>query len=63
MYIGELLREERMAQGLSVRSLAKMAGVSPQTVINLETDANSPKVATAEAVARALGCEIRLWRG
>jgi transcriptional regulator with XRE-family HTH domain len=55
---GEKLRDIREERFLSHRELAKLAGVSPTTVLNLET--NSETVAqrrTVRKLAEALGVD------
>lgn len=63
MSIGEQLRAERLRQGLSIRKLASLADVSKQTIVNVESGANSPKIETAEAIAKVLHCTIEVKGG
>ena len=51
------LREERVRRLLSVRQLAKRAGVAPTTVHLLETGRRRPQFLTIERLSRALGVE------
>lgn len=54
--IGEVLKNEREAQRISLRGLAQKAkSVSPNTLANIEQGANSPSFANLYAVAQALG--------
>ena len=48
------LREERVRQLLSVRQLAKRAGVAPTTVHLVETEQRLPQYLTIEKLCRAL---------
>jgi transcriptional regulator with XRE-family HTH domain len=52
-------REWRQKQGLSLRQLAKRAGVSFTTVYRIEAGAISPTVAMLEKLAKALGISVR----
>jgi ribosome-binding protein aMBF1 (putative translation factor) len=51
---GERLRELREERFLSYRELAKMAGVSPSTVLNLERSATEAQRRTVRKLAQAL---------
>jgi transcriptional regulator with XRE-family HTH domain len=51
---GEKLRELRERRFLSHRELAKLAGVSPTTVLNLERGAGEPQRRTIRKLAQAL---------
>lgn len=55
--IGEVVRELREAQGMSVRELSRRGGVSTEHVRLLETRPGKlgPCVTTFAAIARALG--------
>lgn len=53
--VGARLRAVRSARGLSVLALATAAGVSHTAVGNIERG-TMPNIATAEALAHALGC-------
>jgi transcriptional regulator with XRE-family HTH domain len=45
----------RALQGLSQAELAKMAGISPQTISNVETGYYKPSIETLGKIALALG--------
>jgi len=53
------LRELRQARGLSIRGLAKEAGVSTETVYSVEHGKRQPSVRTLGKIARALGVEVK----
>jgi DNA-binding XRE family transcriptional regulator len=49
------LREERLRHFLSIRDLAKQAGVSPHTIVEVEAGRRVPYFVTARKIAAALG--------
>ncbi len=49
------LKELREARGLSVRGLAKEAGISTETVYSVEHGKRQPSMKTLDKIARALG--------
>ena len=49
------LREARLQALLSMRQLARKAGISPTTIYLLETGQRSPQLLTAYKLSRALG--------
>jgi transcriptional regulator with XRE-family HTH domain len=51
------LRELREARVLSQRDLAKLAHVSPKTILDIEQNRIRPQPATIRKVAAALGME------
>jgi transcriptional regulator with XRE-family HTH domain len=53
------LRDLRQARGLSVRGLAKEAGVSTETIYSVEHGRRQPSVRTLGKIARALGVEVK----
>ena len=55
VYIGQKLRKLRDERFLSHRELAKLAGVSPTTVLTLENDEAEPQRRTIRKLAEALG--------
>ena len=58
-------RELREKRGLSVRGLAKEAGISTETVYSVEHGKRRPSMKTLGKIARALGVDPRdlLGRG
>lgn len=54
----EQLQAKRVKAGLSIRCLAKKAGVNPATVYKLENRLTSPNPATAAKVCSALGVDF-----
>lgn len=56
--MGERLRSERQARGLSLRHLAERLGVSPSLISQIETGRARPSVATLYAIATELGVSI-----
>lgn len=53
---GARIRQLREHQELSLRALASAAGLAGPTIASIEVGATLPTVATAEALAVALGC-------
>jgi transcriptional regulator with XRE-family HTH domain len=51
---GELLRQHRLAQGLTQEALAERAGLSAHGVLKLEGGSTHPYRETAERLSRAL---------
>ena len=49
------LREARLRELLSIRQLARRAGVAPTTVYLLETRRRTPQLLTIHKLSRALG--------
>jgi transcriptional regulator with XRE-family HTH domain len=49
------LREIRLGQALSQRDLAKKAGVTPKTIVDLELGRHEPRLRTIRTLAEALG--------
>ncbi|MCK6571617.1 helix-turn-helix domain-containing protein [Myxococcota bacterium] len=56
---GERLRTLRIERGLSQAALAERSGLSTNAVGSLERGVRSPRVASAEALARALDVPIQ----
>jgi transcriptional regulator with XRE-family HTH domain len=52
------LRRIRNEKGLSVRKLAKRAGINHSTLVHIETGKQSPNVATLQKLADGLGVEV-----
>ena len=56
--VGQRLRSERQAHGLSLRDLADRLGVSPSLISQIETGRARPSVSTLYAIASELGVSI-----
>lgn len=59
-YIGEQVRCARLAKGLSKYRLAKSAGVSDNTIYNVEDGKNSPSVMLLYKIAAVLETVISI---
>jgi transcriptional regulator with XRE-family HTH domain len=51
------LREARLQNLLSIRQLARSAGISPTTIYLLESGQRAPQLLTVYKLSRALGVE------
>jgi len=56
-YIGSQLKQLRDERFLSHRELARLAGVSPTTVLSIEKNETEPQRRTIRKLASALGVE------
>jgi transcriptional regulator with XRE-family HTH domain len=56
--MGDRLRAERRAHGLSLRELATRLGVSPSLISQVETGRATPSVSTLYAIASELGVSL-----
>ncbi|HVS04161.1 MAG TPA: helix-turn-helix transcriptional regulator, partial [Thermoanaerobaculia bacterium] len=56
--IGETLQRLRLAQGLSLRTLAGRAGFSPSFLSQVENGQSSPSIASLDRLAQALGLRL-----
>jgi putative transcriptional regulator len=56
--LGNRLREERSARGLTQAGLAELVGVSRKTVNTVENGIFIPSTLLALRLARALGCTV-----
>ena len=56
-YIGNRLRELRMAKVLRQDELAEMSGLGVATVVRIENNKVEPHVTTIRKLAKALGVE------
>jgi transcriptional regulator with XRE-family HTH domain len=56
-YIGSQLKQLRDERFLSHRELARLAGVSPTTVLSIERNETEPQRRTVRKLASALGVE------
>jgi transcriptional regulator with XRE-family HTH domain len=64
-HVGEMVRHYRSEAGMTQEILARKAGVSPTTVVRLESgEIRQPRPATLRKIAAALGIEASLlaWR-
>lgn len=59
MTTGEIVCKILNRKGITEKQLAEKAGVSLQTIYNIEADRTSPKMDTMLAIMRALDYEIR----
>jgi transcriptional regulator with XRE-family HTH domain len=58
--LGALVRDARLAAGLSQRALARRAGTSQPAVARYETGAASPSWETLQRLAEACGKQLRV---
>jgi len=57
-FIGAKLKQVREKRFLSQRDLAQKAGVSPTTILHLETgESPNPRLSTVRRIAEALGLD------
>lgn len=56
--LGERIRAERTRQGLSLRALARVVGVSPSMMSQIETGKTRPSVSTLYAITQTLRMSI-----
>ena len=56
--VGDLLREARSRQGLSIRALATRAGCSPSFISQVENGQASPSISSLERLLQALGLTL-----
>ena len=59
MTTGEVVCRILNRKGITEKQLAEKAGVSLQTIYNIEADRTSPRMDTMLAIMRALDYEIR----
>ena len=57
-YIGKMIKELRTDQGLTLRQLADMIGVSSSYISQVENEKASPSIATLRLIAHALGIRV-----
>lgn len=57
-HIGSRIRGARIARGLSQAALAEQAGISRNTVVQIELAGVNGNSATLDAIAGALGVEL-----
>jgi transcriptional regulator with XRE-family HTH domain len=58
--LGDLLRQARLAEGLTQEQVADLAGISRPRYRDIETGAAAARVTTLMNVARALGLEMMM---
>ncbi|MBE3580582.1 MAG: cupin domain-containing protein [Thermoanaerobacteraceae bacterium] len=58
MDIGNTIRMQRLAKGLSIRELARLTGLSPSAISQIETGKSIPNILTMKAIAEALGISV-----
>ncbi|HRU97010.1 MAG TPA: helix-turn-helix transcriptional regulator [Ruminococcus sp.] len=58
MNANEILKEKRLELGLSQKQLADKAGLSHNTVYNLETNRVSTNLETYEKICKVLGIKL-----
>ena len=56
--LGKKLRQLRNERNISQRDLARMAGLSPNSISLIERDETSPSVATLQSLATALNIRM-----
>lgn len=54
----EIIKAKRLKLGLSQKALAEKAGVSLNTVYNLEAQNNTPTIITYQKICDALGIKL-----
>jgi transcriptional regulator with XRE-family HTH domain len=59
--IGRRLYELRIAQGLSIRGLARISGININTISHIENEKTSPNVSTLQQLASALQVPTTLF--
>ena len=59
MTTGEIVRRTRKRQGLTVKQLSQLSGISENNIYVIERDATSPRMDTMLAIMRALDYEIK----
>jgi transcriptional regulator with XRE-family HTH domain len=64
MFLGDKIRELRLARGLSQETLARMALISTRTLVRIENRQHHPRPDTLRRIADALGVRpdfFELW--
>ena len=59
MSMGLRLKKVRVEKGLSIRALADRCGIGFATVYRIEAGRPTPRFATLEKLAKALGVSVR----
>ncbi len=60
LQIGNYLREERIKKGISIRGLAKMAGVTSRAIVYWESGVRIPTLICTDKILKALGVQLVL---
>lgn len=58
--IGDEIKQRRKAKKISIRKLGEMAGVSKETIRNVENGLFDVRYSTLTSIAKALDCEVVL---
>lgn len=58
--LGQILRGARIRQGISIRKMADLAGLTPSTIQNVENGAFTPRLDIILKMAGALGLTLTL---
>ena len=56
--IGPRIREERARREVTIRALARVVGVSPSLISQIETGKSQPSVSTLYGITSALGLSL-----
>ena len=56
--VGQRIREVRLDRGITLRGLARVVGVSPSLVSQIETGKSQPSVSTLYAITKALDISV-----
>ena len=58
MDIGGTIRNQRQSKGISVRELARLTGLSPSAISQIETGKSIPNILTMKAIAEVLDISV-----
>ncbi|HBE79175.1 MAG TPA: DNA-binding protein [Firmicutes bacterium] len=58
MEIGLTIRNQRQMKGISIRELARLTGLSPSAISQIETGKSVPSILTMKAIAEALNISV-----
>ncbi len=61
--LGRAIAEQRTAKGLTQFELARRSNIDPQHLSKIERGVVSPKFATMQAIAKALGVNVEALSG
>jgi transcriptional regulator with XRE-family HTH domain len=56
--IGLTIRNQRQMKGISIRELARLTGLSPSAISQIETGKSVPSILTMKAIAEALNISV-----